>query len=40
MKVEHYNGSKEAVDELFKEHSLPPFLSLIGDGARIGVKVR
>jgi hypothetical protein len=35
----HYNGAKKAVDEYFKEHSPPPFLSLVDNGARIGVKV-
>jgi O-methyltransferase len=34
-----FDGAKKAVDEYFKKHSPPPFLSPIDNGARIGVKV-
>jgi len=36
----HFNGARKAVDEYFKKHSPAPFLSLIDNGARIGVKVK
>jgi hypothetical protein len=35
-----FDGARKAVDEYFKIHSPPPFLSLIDNGARIGVKVK
>jgi O-methyltransferase len=35
----HFDGAKKAVDEYFEKHSPPPFLSLIDNSARIGVKV-
>ena len=35
----HFDGARKAVDEYFKKHSPPPFLSFIDNGARIGVKV-
>lgn len=34
-----FDGARKAVDEYFKKHSPPPFLSFIDNGARIGVKV-
>jgi len=36
----HFNGARKAVDEYFKKHPPAPFLSLIDNGARIGVKVK
>ena len=33
-----FDGARKAFDEYFKKYSPPPFLSLIDDGARIGVK--
>jgi O-methyltransferase len=33
-----FDGARKAFDEYFEKHSPPPFLSLIDDGARIGIK--
>jgi len=33
-----FDGARKAFNEYFEKHSPPPFLSLIDDGARIGVK--
>jgi uncharacterized protein YpiB (UPF0302 family) len=35
----HFSGARKAVDEYFKKHSPAPFLSLIDNSARIGLKV-
>ena len=35
----HFDGARKAVDEYFKKHSPPPFLSIIDNSARIGVKI-
>jgi hypothetical protein len=34
-----FDGARKAFDEYFEKHSPPPFLSLIDDCARIGIKV-
>ena len=35
----YFDGARKAVDEYFKKHPPAPFLSLIDNGARIGVKL-